>query len=54
MIESGASLRVEYLYLDLGEITAVGPISAAATHTSTGRAEVTDQFVRVGLNFQMD
>lgn len=53
MIESGASIRVEYLYLDLGEITAVGPI-ATGTTTSNGRAEVTDQLMRVGINFQMD
>jgi outer membrane immunogenic protein len=56
MIESGASIRVEYLYLDLGEITATGPIAAAtgASRTSTGRAEVTDQIVRAGINFQLD
>jgi opacity protein-like surface antigen len=53
MIESGASIKVEYLYLDLGDITAVGPI-ASGTTTSNGKAEVTDQVVRVGINFQMD
>jgi outer membrane immunogenic protein len=58
MIESGASIKVEYLYLDLGEITAVGPIAdggiALGTTTSNGKAEVTDQLIRVGINFQMD
>lgn len=53
MIESGASIKVEYLHLDLGEITASGPI-AVATRISDGRAEVSDQVVRVGFNFQMD
>lgn len=53
MIESGASLRVEYLYLDLGEITANGSI-AVPTRTSDGRADVTDQLVRAGINFQMN
>ncbi len=53
MIESGASIKVEYLYLDLGEITAVGPI-ASGTTTSNGKAEITDQLIRVGINFQMD
>ncbi len=53
MIESGASIKVEYLYLDLGDITAVGPIADGVT-TSNGKAEVKDQLVRVGINFQMD
>lgn len=53
MIESGASIKVEYLYLDLGEIEANGPI-ASGTTTSNGRAEVSDQIWRVGINFQMD
>lgn len=53
MVESGVSLRVEYLYFDLGEITATGLI-ANATRTSTGTAEVTDQFVRAGLNIRID
>jgi outer membrane immunogenic protein len=54
MIESGASLRFEYLILDLGEITTAGPIGPAATHTSAGRAEVKDEIIRAGINFQMD
>jgi outer membrane immunogenic protein len=54
MIESGASLRFEYLVLDLGDITAAGPIGPAATHTSTGRAEVKDEIIRAGINFRMD
>lgn len=56
MIESGASIKVEYLHIDLGDIEAAGPIAVAsgATRTSTGRAEMTDQLVRVGINFQMD
>jgi outer membrane immunogenic protein len=53
MIESGASIKVEYLYLDLGEIQANGPIGLAGT-TSSGTAEVTDQLIRVGFNFQMN
>ncbi len=53
LIESGASIKVEYLYLDLGEIEATGPI-AVATRTSNGRAEVTDQLVRAGINFQLN
>lgn len=53
MIESGASIKVEYLYLDLGDIQANGPIADGVT-TSNGRAEVTDQIWRVGINFQMD
>jgi outer membrane immunogenic protein len=53
MIESGSSIRVEYMYLDLGEITAVGPI-ATGTTTSNGRAEVSDKLLRIGFNFQMD
>jgi outer membrane immunogenic protein len=53
MIESGASLKFEYLHLDLGEITASGPI-AVPTRLSDGRAEVSDQVLRVGFNFQMD
>lgn len=54
MIESGASIRVEYLVLDLGEIEAAGGIGPAATHTSTGRAEMKDELIRAGINFQMD
>lgn len=53
MIESGASIKVEYLYLDLGDIQANGPI-ASGTTTSNGAAEVTDQMIRVGINFQMN
>ena len=53
MIESGASIRVEYLYVDLGDIDAVGPI-ASGTTTSQGRAAVTDQVIRLGFNFKMD
>ncbi len=53
MIESGASIKVEYLYLDLGDIQANGPI-ASGTTTSNGTAEVTDQMIRIGTNFQMD
>lgn len=53
MIESGASIKVEYLYLDLGDIQANGPI-ASGTTTSNGTAEVTDQMIRVGINFQMN
>lgn len=53
MIESGASIKLEYLYLDLGEIEATGPI-AVATRTSTGQAAVTDQLLRVGMNFRID
>lgn len=53
MIESGASIKVEYLYLDLGEIQANGPI-ASGTTTSNGTAEITDQLIRVGMNFQMN
>jgi len=53
MIESGASIRVEYLHLDLGDIEARGPI-ATGTTTSNGRAEVTDELIRAGINFQID
>lgn len=53
MIESGASIKVEYLYLDLGDIQTNGPIGNATT-TSNGTAEVTDQLIRIGINFQMD
>ena len=53
MVESGVSLRVEYLYFDLGEIASTGLI-ANATTTSAGTAEVTDQFVRAGLSFRID
>jgi outer membrane immunogenic protein len=53
MIESGASIKVEYLYLDLGDIQANGPI-ASGTTTSNGTAEVTDQMIRLGINFQMN
>jgi outer membrane immunogenic protein len=53
MIESGASLRVEYLHLDLGEITSQGSI-AVPTRTSDGQAEVTDQLLRAAINFQMN
>jgi outer membrane immunogenic protein len=53
MIESGASIKVEYLYLDLGDIQANGPIGNATT-ISNGTAEVTDQMIRVGMNFQMN
>ena len=53
MIESGASIKVEYLYLDLGDIQTNGPIGNATT-ISNGTAEVTDQMVRVGFNFQMN
>jgi outer membrane immunogenic protein len=53
MIESGVNLRAEYLHMDLGEIEAIGSI-AVATRTSTGRAEISDQFVRVGINFSID
>jgi hypothetical protein len=52
MIESGASIKVEYLYLDLGEIAAVGPIGT--TTTSNGRAEISDQVLRVGMNFKLN
>lgn len=53
MIESGINLRAEYLHMDLGEIEVIGTIATAA-HTSTGRAEISDQFVRVGINFSID
>lgn len=53
MIEPGTSLKFEYLLLDLGDITTVGPI-ALGTTTSNGRAEVRDRIIRVGLNFQID
>jgi outer membrane immunogenic protein len=53
MIESGASIKVEYLYLDLGDIQANGPI-ASGTTTSNGTAEITDQIIRLGVNFQMN
>jgi outer membrane immunogenic protein len=53
MIEPGTSLKFEYLLLDLGDITTVGPI-ATGTTTSNGRAEVRDRILRVGLNFQID
>lgn len=53
MIESGASLRVEYMHYDLGDIDANGPI-ASGTTTSNGVAEVKNEVWRVGLNFQMD
>lgn len=53
LIESGASFRFEYLYLDLGNIENAGPI-AVATNTSNGRAEVTDVLLRAGINFQMN
>lgn len=53
MIESGASIKVEYLYLDLGDIQANGPI-ANGTTTSNGTAEITDQMIRIGMNFQMN
>ena len=53
MIESGASIKLEYLYLNLGEITASGPIGPL-TRTSDGRADVNDQLLRIGFNFQMD
>ena len=52
-IESGASIKLEYLYLDLGEIEAVGPIATGAT-TSVGRAEISDHVIRAGLNFQVN
>lgn len=53
MIEPGTSIKFEYLLLDLGDITAVGPI-ATGTTTSNGRAEVRDKVVRIGVNFQID
>jgi len=53
MIESGASIKVEYLYLDLGEMQTNGPI-ASGTTTSNGTADVSDQMIRIGINFQMD
>ncbi|MEQ1864169.1 MAG: outer membrane beta-barrel protein [Micropepsaceae bacterium] len=53
MVESGVSLRIEYLYFDLGEIASTGLI-ANATTTSAGTADVTDQFVRAGLSFRID
>jgi outer membrane immunogenic protein len=53
MIESGASIKVEYLRIDLGEIQANGPI-ASGTTTSNGLAEVEDETWRIGINFQMD
>ena len=53
MIESGCSLRAEYLYLDLGDIENSGAI-AVPTDTSNGRAEMTDVLLRAGINFQMN
>lgn len=53
MIESGASVKFEYLHVDLGDIDAAGTI-AVPTHTSDGRANVTDRYLRVGFNFQTD
>jgi outer membrane immunogenic protein len=53
MIESGASIKLEYLYYDLGEMQANGPIGDATT-TSNGTADVSDQMIRIGMNFQMD
>jgi outer membrane immunogenic protein len=53
MIESGASLKFEYLRYDLGEISASGPIAIGGT-TSNGVADVTNDVWRVGFNFKMD
>lgn len=53
MIESGASIRVEYLHYDLGEMQANGPM-ASGTTTSNGVAEISNEVWRVGINFQMD
>lgn len=53
MIESGASIKVEYLHYDLGEIAANGPIAIGAT-TSNGLADVSNDVWRIGMNFQMD
>ena len=52
-IESGTSLKFEYLYLDLGEIEAVGPIAVGGV-TSTARADVVDHVIRAGLNFNLN
>lgn len=53
LIESGASIKLEYLHVDLGDIEAAGTI-AVPTRTNAARAEVTDEIFRVGINFQMD
>lgn len=52
-IESGTSLKFEYLYLDLGEIEAAGPIAIGGV-TSSGRADVVDHVIRAGLNFSLN
>ena len=53
LIESGASIRVEYMHYDLGDIAANGPI-ATGTTTSNGLAEVSNDVWRIGMNVQMD
>lgn len=53
MVESGFSLKVEYLHLNLGHIENAGTI-AVGTRTSDGTADVTDKVWRVGLNWQID
>lgn len=53
MIESGASLKVEYMRYDLGEIATTGRIGLGTT-TSNGLADVTNDVWRIGMNFQMD
>jgi outer membrane immunogenic protein len=53
MIESGASIKIEYLYLDLGEMKSSGAIALDGS-TSEGLADVTDQVARVGMNFKLN
>jgi outer membrane immunogenic protein len=53
LIESGASIKLEYLYYDLGDIQTNGSIGDATTLTN-GTADVSNQMIRIGMNFQMD
>jgi outer membrane immunogenic protein len=53
-ITSQLTLRVEYIYYDLGEI-AVGPtrfLSTFPTSLSQTTADVTNESIRIGLNWQ--
>ena len=44
------SVKLEYLYADLGDITATGPIGTGTT-TSNGQADVSTHLIRAGVNF---
>jgi hypothetical protein len=46
--------RIEYLYLDLGSVTSVPATAPNATVATAFNSRVTDNLVRLGVNYKFD